>query len=114
MYRQQTRQRKKKGKKIEWSKLFAGIVAGCFGVYAIHATNRYYALIELAILTQSAVVPDVALPVAFVTVVIAALLSYLLYQAGLKNSRNKYGIDADGQPFRTKINESPPEDGAVG
>ena len=109
----QRRQRSKRKKK-EWSRRFAGILAGGFGILAIWATVRYYNLMELAILSQSTVVPDAALPVAFVTVVIAALLSYLLYQMGLKNSRNKYGIDADGQPFKMKINENAPDDGAAG
>lgn len=97
-------------KKAEWSKVFAGLVAFSFGGFGIYATIRYYNLIEQAIETQSAVVPDASLPVAFVTIVIAALMSYLLYQAGLKNSRNKYGIDSEGQPFRT----DPPDDGAAG
>ena len=44
--------------------------------------------------------PDATLAVTSVTTVLGALMSYLLYQAGLKNSRNKYGIDSDGQPFK--------------
>ena len=54
----------------------------------------------------SSTMPDVTLAVVSVSTVIASLVSYLLYQAGLKNSRNKYGIDADGQPFKTKIEDS--------
>lgn len=102
--------RRRKKKKAEWSKVFSGIVAGCFGLLAVWATFRYYELAELAIINQSAVVPDATLAVTFVTTVIAALLSYLLYQAGLKNSRNKYGIDEDGRPFQS----TPPDDGAAG
>jgi len=37
------------------------------------------------------------------TTIIGGLLSYFLYQFGLKNSRNKYGIDSDGQPFAMKV-----------
>lgn len=106
--------RRRRRVRREWSKRFAGIVAGGIGVFGIWSAVRYYELVELAITTQSSVVPDASVAVTCVQVVIAALLSYLLYQAGLKHSRNKYGIDADGQPFRTKINESTPEDGAVG
>ena len=102
--------RKRRWKRAEWSKKFAGIVAFSFGVFAIWATVRYFELTEMAIVNQSAIVPDATLPVAYVTTVIAALLSYLLYQAGLKNSRNKYGIDADGQPFKLE----PPDDGTAG
>jgi hypothetical protein len=46
-------------------------------------------------------------------------MSYLLYQMGLKNSRNKYGIDSEGQPFKRlpsdeeKIQEAA-EENAVG
>lgn len=102
--------RRRKKKNAEWSKIFAGLIAFCFGGFGIWATIRYYNLIQLAIETQSAVIPDASLPVAFVTIVIAALMSYLLYQAGLKNSRNKYGIDAEGQPFKI----TPPDDGTAG
>ena len=102
--------RRRRRQKAEWSKVFAGLIAFSFGGFGIWATIRYYSLIELAIETQSPIVPDASLPVAFVTIVIAALMSYLLYQAGLKNSRNKYGIDSEGQPFKT----TPPDNGAAG
>lgn len=92
-------------KKIEWSKFLASTIAGLCGAFGIWATIRYYQLVERAIVEQSAVAPDAAVPCAYITTVIAALLSYLLYQAGLKNSRNKYGIDSDGQPFRTKTED---------
>jgi len=39
------------------------------------------------------------------TTIIGGLLSYFLYQFGLKNSRNKYGVDETGQPFKLQINE---------
>lgn len=102
--------RRRRKRKAEWSKKFAGITAGGFGLLAVWATFRHYELAELAIINQSTAAPDPSLAIAFVKTVIAALLSYLLYQAGLKNSRNKYGIDEDGRPF----NENPPDDGAVG
>ena len=92
-------------KKIEWSKLFSALIAFGFGGFGIWATIRYYELAELAITTQSVGMPDATIAVTCIQVVIGALLSYLLYNAGLKNSRNKYGVDAEGQPFKTEIDQ---------
>lgn len=44
--------------------------------------------------------PDSAMPVSSMVQIFGAILSYCLYQLGLKNSRNKYGIDANGQPYK--------------
>lgn len=100
------RKRKRAKKKIEWSKFLSTAIALLFGVVGIWSMIRYYQLVELSITEQSAVAPDPGVAVACITTVIGALMSYLLYQAGLKNSRNKYGVDPDGQPFKTK-NEDP-------
>jgi hypothetical protein len=105
---------KTKIRKIEWSKKFCSLIALGFGVYGIWCGIQYYRLCEIA-LECEAVAPDPTLAVTCVTTVIASLVSYLLYQAGLKNSRNKYGIDADGQPFRLREedpteNEDNPQD----
>lgn len=86
-------------RKTEWSKKFAGAIALSLGVYGIWCGMKYYELCELAI-EYNSIMPDSTLAVTSVSTVIASLMSYLLYQMGLKNSRNKYGIDADGQPFR--------------
>lgn len=48
--------------------------------------------------------PDSAMPVSSMVQIFGAILSYCLYQLGLKNSRNKYGVDANGQPY--KLNNS--------
>lgn len=88
-------------KKAEWSKKFCAFVALGFGIYGIWCGIKYYELCEKA-LEISGVMPESTLAVTCVGTVIASLVSYLLYQAGLKNSRNKYGIDADGQPFKLK------------
>lgn len=91
----------KKKKKIEWSKLFSALIAFCFGAYGIWCGFEYYRLSALAIQTgQNG--PDSSLAVVCVSTVVASLLSYLLYQLGLKSSRNKYGIDNEGQPFKRK------------
>lgn len=92
---------KTKIKKVEWSKKFCALIALGFGIYGIWCGVQYYCLCKLAIENFSTM-PDATLAVTCVGTVIASLVSYLLYQAGLKNSRNKYGIDADGQPFKLK------------
>jgi len=86
-------------KELEWSKLFAGSIALIMGLYGMWCGIEYYRLCKIAIETNSCM-PDSALAVVCVSMVLASLLSYCLYQFGLKNSRNKYGIDADGQPFK--------------
>lgn len=53
---------------------------------------------------------DSAIGVTALGTIVGGVLSYLLYQLGLKNSRNRYGIDTDGQPFRTKIEEEENDD----
>ena len=96
----------KKKKKIEWSKLLCGITAFGFGAFALWCGYEYYVLAEQAIELNSSM-PDPTLAVTSMGTVIGALLSYLLYQMGLKNSRNKYGIDENGQPFKTKFEIEP-------
>lgn len=88
--------------KIEWSKLFSGVIAFGFGGFGIWCGIEYYNLTRMAIETNAMVAPDSTLAVTCVSVVIGALLSYLLYQMGLKNSRNRYGIDESGQPYKQK------------
>lgn len=92
-------------KKIEFSKLFCGIIAAVIGTVAIYAIFRYYSLMKLAIETGATVAPDPTLAVTCVGTLLGAFLSYCLYQFGLKNSRNKYGIDESGQPYKEKIRE---------
>lgn len=94
--------KKNKKKKIEWSKFFCSLIAISFGVFSIWCGYEYYRLSLIAI-EMGTMLPDSSLAVTCVTVVIASLLSYLLYQMGLKNSRNKYGIDENGQPFKEKF-----------
>lgn len=87
-------------KKHEWSKIFCGLIAGGFGVYGVWCGTEYYRLAEIAA-TIGGQMPDPVLAVTCVSMIMASLLSYLLYQMGLKNSRNKYGVDANGMPYRT-------------
>lgn len=91
----------KNKKKIEWSKIFSATIALVLGVYGIWCGFEYYRLTKYAIEVGGAA-PDSTLAVVCVSTVLASLLSYLLYQLGLKSSRNKYGIDSDGEPFKLK------------
>lgn len=92
-------------KKVEFSKLLCGIIAAVIGAVAVYAILRYNSLTKLAIETGATTLPDAALPVACVSLLLASFLSYCLYQFGLKNSRNKYGVDEHGQPYRQKIED---------
>ena len=82
-------------KRLEKSTIFC-VVAIFSGVGSIVA---YWVAVFVALLTGSTATIDAAVASAGMTTVVGALLSYCLYQFGLKNSRNKYGIDSDGQPF---------------
>ena len=93
---------KKQKKKAEWSKKLCGLIAFGFGAFALWCGYKYYQLAAEAIKLNS-IMPDATLAVTAMSVVVGALLSYLLYQMGLKNSRNKYGIGEDGQPFKSKV-----------
>ena len=90
-------------KKIEWSKIFSGLTAGLFGGFSLWSIYKYYALAQQAIILGSTILPDPTIAVTCITVVIGALLSYFLYQFGLKNSRNKYGVDENGNPYKEAI-----------
>ena len=88
-------------KKITFSKAVCALASLAFFAIGIWMVWYYYALVELAINAESSVAPDAALPIAGITFIMAPLISYLVYQWGLKNSRNKYGVDENGQPYKT-------------
>ena len=92
-------------RRVEFSKIFCGIIAAVIGAVAVYSIFKYNQLTKLAIETGSPTLPDPTLPVTCVSLVLASFLSYCLYQFGLKNSRNKYGVDEHGQPYRQKIEE---------
>lgn len=85
----------KRTKKKEYSKIILAVIL----VYGI--SNGILYNIEVFMGFE----PDPELAVQSVVTIVGAFLSYVLYQFGLKSSRNKYGIDPDGQPFKTKIND---------
>lgn len=82
-------------KKKEWSKCITAAVSLICTLIAIWCIASYYHLIQLAILNNSAVIPDVTLPVTAITCLLGSILSYLIYQGSLKLSLNKNGLRAD-------------------
>lgn len=89
-----------KKKKFEWSKLVCGLIV----FYGI--TNGV--IYNIAVFMDK--MPDSALAVQSITTIIGGYMSYLLYQFGLKNSRNKFGIDSDGNPYRQDMSDIYGED----
>jgi len=85
----------KKKKKFEWSKFICGLIV----LYGI-ANGVVY---NIAVFMDK--MPDSSLAVQSVTTIIGGYMSYLLYQFGLKNSRNKFGIDGDGNPYSQNIGD---------
>lgn len=88
-------------KKIEWSKFVCGVLV----LYGI-ANGVLY---NIAVFMDKT--PDPTLAVQSVTTIIGGYMSYLIYQFGLKNSRNKFGIDSDGNPFGQQFDGICYEDG---
>ena len=86
-------------KKFEFSQLACVLASLVFMFIGCWMIWRYYILVQLAIETNSAIAPDSALPITGITAIIVPLISYLLYQFKLKNSRNKYGISENGVPY---------------
>ena len=79
----------KKRKKKEWSKLVCALIM----LYGVANGVMYW----VAVMHDK--MPDASLATQCVITIIGAYFSYLLYQFGLKNSRNKYGVDAEGMPY---------------
>ena len=91
---------KKVKRKFEWSKFICGLII----LYGI-ANGVVY---NVAIFMDK--MPDSALAVQSVTTIIGGYMSYLLYQFGLKNSRNKFGIDGEGNPYMQDMSDIYGED----
>ena len=87
-------------KKFEWSKVICGVLV----TYGI-ANGILY---NIAVFMDKC--PDSALAVQSVTTIIGGYMSYLLYQFGLKNSRNRYGVDEEGVPYSQNVAETYGED----
>lgn len=87
-------------KKFEWSKVICGLII----LYGI-ANGVLY---NIAVFMDK--MPDSSLAVQSVTTIIGGYMSYLLYQFGLKNSRNKFGVDSEGTPYKQKVSDLYGED----
>ena len=85
----------KKNKKFEWSKLWMALIV----LYGVGCGVAYYAAVFMD------KVADPALAVQSVITIIGAFASYLFYQFGLKNSRNKFGVDSEGNPYKQNVGE---------
>lgn len=82
-------------KKFEWSKLICGLIV----LYGMANGIVYYVAVFMDKM------PDSALAVQSVTTIIGGYMSYLMYQFGLKNSRNKFGIDGEGNPYQSNVGD---------
>ena len=85
----------KEKKKHEWSKFWMALIV----LYGIGCGVAYY----VAIFMDKPVDPSLAIQA--VITIIGSFISYLVYQFGLKNSRNKYGVDCDGVPYSQNIED---------
>lgn len=89
-------------KKVEFSKLIAGVTIVVLSIIAIYSVISFniaqLAAIEMGI---TGLVPDVA--VECIRGILVTILVYCTYQFGNKNSRNKYGIDKNGVPYTDTI-----------
>lgn len=91
--------KKKKKTKKEFSKIACVATSSVLMFIGCWMIWKYYNLVELAIQTDSSATPDSALPIAGITAIITPLVGYLVYQAKLKDSRNKYGVSESGVPY---------------
>jgi hypothetical protein len=82
-------------KKFEWSKLWMALIV----LYGIGCGAAYYVAIFMDKMADS------ALAVQAVITIIGGFASYLMYQFGLKNSRNKFGIDSEGNPYKQHVGD---------
>ena len=97
------RRKMTKKQKKEFSKIMCVIAFVIFLAIGLWMIFEYYHLMKLAIEAGTGVMPDSALPIAGITFILSPLISYLVYQFGLKNSRNKYGVDENGEPYQRLI-----------
>lgn len=82
-------------KKFEWSKLWMALIV----LYGIACGVAYYVAIFMDKMA------DPSLAVQAVITIIGGFASYLMYQFGCKNSRNRYGIDSEGTPFSQNVGD---------
>lgn len=86
----------KKKKKIEYSKIIMAVIL----IYGI-ANGVIYNIAML----QGNGSADPTLAVQCVITIIGAFVSYCIYQFGCKNSRNRYHVDENGEPWKEKLSD---------
>lgn len=91
-------------KKAEWSKLWMALIV----IYGIGCGITYYVAVFMDKMA------DPALAIQAVITIIGSFISYLTYQFGLKNSRNKYGVDSEGTPYRQNLGDTYGNDSELG
>jgi hypothetical protein len=82
-------------KKAEWSKLWMALIV----LYGIGCGVAYYVAVFMNKLA------DPTLAVQAVITILGGFVGYLTYQFGLKNSRNKYGVDHEGNPYKQNVGD---------
>ena len=75
--------------KVEFSKIMVIFIV----FYCLSAVTAYYVAIFL---DKN---PEATVTVTLVMTILGAYLTYAIYQFKLKDSRNKYKIDENGEPF---------------
>jgi hypothetical protein len=82
----------------------------CLLCFALGVIN--VAVYWVAVFSDKA--PDATVACTGMVEMIAPVLGYFIYQAKLKDSRNKYGIAADGTPYAQQAHAEADDNGAAG
>ena len=92
----------KKKKKTETSKILCCICLTVFLLLTVFSVVSYH-FNELAAIRSGAEAPAATIPLALVWADVGFYLSYCGYNGFLKNSRNKYGVDENGNPCQAQV-----------
>ena len=94
----------KKKKKTETSKILCVVCLAVFLTLTVFSVVSYH-INELVAIRNGAEAPSATIPLALVWADVGFYLSYCGYNGFLKNSRNKYGVDNNGQPYQQQVVE---------
>lgn len=97
-------QKKTKKKKVETHKKLCGICLAVLLPLTVFSVVAYF-YAELAAIRSGAEAPSAIIPLALIWADVGFYLSYCGYNGFLKNSRNKYGVDNNGQPYQQQVAE---------
>lgn len=92
----------KKKKKTETSKILCVVCLAVFLTLTVFSVVAYF-YAELAAIRSGAEAPSATIPLALVWADVGFYLSYCGYNGFLKNSRNKYGVDENGNPCQAQV-----------